>query len=91
MLPGALKLRSETSSHRRAASLQVTYTGLNEIAEANNIIVLYPQVSKSTLLPENPEGCFDWWGYTGPEYAYAAGAQPRFVDALVSKVAGVDF
>ncbi len=70
---------------------QVTYTGLNEVAEANNIIVLYPQVSKSTALPENPEGCFDWWGYTDPLYAYAGGAQPRFIDALVSKVTGVNF
>lgn len=54
-------------------------------------MVLYPQVSKSTLLPENPEGCFDWWGYTDEMYAYATGAQPLFVDALLSKVTGVSF
>jgi len=26
---------------------------------------LYPQAKKSTFLPTNPNGCWDWWGYTG--------------------------
>jgi poly(3-hydroxybutyrate) depolymerase len=42
----------------------VTNSGLNEIAESNNIIILYPQAKKSILNPSNPNGCFDWWGYT---------------------------
>ncbi len=40
------------------------YTGINEIAEANNMIVLYPQIKKSIVDPVNPNGCFDWWGYS---------------------------
>jgi len=39
----------------------ITKLGINEIAEANNIIVYYPQVVNSTAYPT---GCFDWWGYT---------------------------
>ena len=39
--------------------------GYIAIAEANNIIVLFPQVVNSTL---NPKGCWDWWGYTSPAY-----------------------
>jgi len=27
--------------------------------------VLYPQAMANTL---NPEGCWDWWGYTGVDY-----------------------
>lgn len=42
----------------------VTQTGYNEVAENNNIIILYPQAKKSTLYPSNPNGCWDWWGYT---------------------------
>jgi hypothetical protein len=38
--------------------------GYNELAEANNIILLYPQIVKSLVLPTNPMGCWDWWGYT---------------------------
>lgn len=36
----------------------VTETGYNRWAEANNIVVLYPQ-AKATLT--NPEGCWDWY------------------------------
>ena len=41
-------------------------TGYNQVADANNIIILYPQ-AKSSLLT-NPNGCFDWWGYTNANY-----------------------
>jgi len=37
----------------------ITKTGMNEVAEANNIVVLYPQTIKSSLSPFNPQGCFD--------------------------------
>jgi len=39
--------------------------GFNEWAESNGYVVLYPQTVNSYTLPFNPEGCFDWWGYTG--------------------------
>jgi poly(3-hydroxybutyrate) depolymerase len=39
--------------------------GFNELAELNNIIVLYPQ-TRPTI--PNPLGCFDAYGYTGPDY-----------------------
>lgn len=39
------------------------HSGLNEIAEANNLIILYPQASVSKIYPYNPKGCWDWWGY----------------------------
>ena len=45
-----------------------TDTGYNNWADNNQLLVLYPQVNKSWL-PLNPEGCWDWWGYTGPDYA----------------------
>ncbi|MDP5009165.1 MAG: poly(3-hydroxybutyrate) depolymerase [Glaciimonas sp.] len=44
----------------------VRTTGYNELADTNNIIVLYPQVDKSFV---NPKGCWDFWGYTSPEPA----------------------
>ena len=34
--------------------------GYNRWAEANNIVVLYPQLTTRQF---NPEGCWDWWGY----------------------------
>lgn len=39
----------------------VRYNGLNAWAEANRRVVLYPQAASSLA---NPQGCWDWWGYT---------------------------
>jgi hypothetical protein len=67
----------------------IIHNGLNEWAETNNFIVLYPQVAISELVPYNPQGCFDWWGYTGPAYATQDGPQmitiSNMLDALGAK------
>ena len=56
-------------------------TGLNEWAESNQIVVLYPQVDKSMM---NPQGCWDWWGYTGADYDRKSGKQIAGIAALVA-------
>jgi len=43
----------------------VEKTGYNNWAEANDIIILYPEAMATML---NPKGCWDWWGYTGIDY-----------------------
>jgi hypothetical protein len=35
----------------------------------------------------NPQGCWDWWGYTGDQYATKNGPQLKAVDALISHLA----
>lgn len=57
--------------------------GYNEWAEANGIVVLYPQVRSSRVAPLNPLGCWDWWGYTGEEYATKAGPQIAAVRSMI--------
>ncbi len=42
-------------------------TGYNEIADTNGIIVLYPQAQVSDAIPFNPQGCWDFWGYSSPD------------------------
>lgn len=54
--------------------------GLNEWAESNRMIVLYPQVGKSLV---NPQGCWDWWGYTGADYDLRDGKQVAAIAALI--------
>ncbi len=44
-------------------------------AEANSIVLAFPQVEKSMVAPMNPHGCWDWWGYTGDDYARRSGKQ----------------
>lgn len=69
--------------------LYVDYTGLNEWAEANNIVVVYPQATASDLFPENPKGCFDWWGYAGSGFANKNGPQMVFVANMFQALTGV--
>jgi hypothetical protein len=62
-----------------------THAGYNEWAETNNIIVLYPQVQKSYFAPQNPFGCWDWWGagYTGSNYNTKSGKQVAAVKRMI--------
>lgn len=55
-------------------------TGYNEVADNNNLIILYPQVKKSSVNPVNPRGCWDFWGYTSnnlPPFNYAHKDAPQ--------------
>ena len=60
-----------------------TGTGLNNYADTNNIVVLYPQTQASSINPFNPNACWDWWGYTGADYATNKGPQLQAVHQLV--------
>jgi poly(3-hydroxybutyrate) depolymerase len=60
--------------------------GYNQWADSNGIIVLYPQTVATTLKPFNPKGCWDWWGYNGPDYAFKDGAQIAAVHAMMLRL-----
>lgn len=86
-----------------ASSLGTTFVdkaGVNEWADANNIVVLYPQAMPTTGLglPTNPMGCWDWWGYNDTQdatslspktgyYATAEGVQIAAVWRMAEKLA----
>ncbi|MGZ5157826.1 MAG: extracellular catalytic domain type 2 short-chain-length polyhydroxyalkanoate depolymerase [Caldimonas sp.] len=57
--------------------------GYNRWADVNRILVLYPQVDKS---PANPDGCWDWWGYSGADYAYKSAPQMRAIVSMVKRL-----
>lgn len=60
-------------------------TGLNEYADSNQLAVLYPQADKSVM---NPNGCWDWWGYSGENYATKNGAQMQAIKQLIEVLQG---
>ncbi len=68
------------------------HAGFNRWADANRIIVLYPQVVRSAVFPYNPDGCWDWWGavgplfYTGPTFMVRSGVQLSAVKAMVDRL-----
>jgi poly(3-hydroxybutyrate) depolymerase len=70
-------------------------TGYTRWADTNHIIVLFPQTqvdntSRSTAasgsLP-NPNGCWDWIGWYGNNFAQKAGTQMAAIKAMVDHVA----
>lgn len=63
--------------------------GYNEWADSNRIIVLYPQVdpqADALALAYNPEGCWDWWGYSGLDFQVRSGPQLSAVRAMVQRL-----
>ncbi len=59
--------------------------GYNRWAAANRIVVLYPQTTDSAL---NPNRCWDFWGYTGPDYRARSGPQMRAVRSMIDRLLG---
>jgi poly(3-hydroxybutyrate) depolymerase len=64
----------------------LTDTGFAEWADTNRLVVLFPQAS---IGPANPQGCWDWWGYTGSEFLTRKSPQiiavRRMLDRLTAK------
>ena len=61
--------------------------GYNRWADANRLIVLYPQIKKTDgLFSDNPQGCWDWWGYTGAGWVDQRGIQLRAIVAMVNRL-----
>jgi poly(3-hydroxybutyrate) depolymerase len=71
----------------------VDQAGINEWADTNDVIVLYPDtIATSAPAPTNPNACFDWWGYSSqvdPNYALKSGLQMQVLYAMVRRVTGV--
>jgi poly(3-hydroxybutyrate) depolymerase len=63
----------------------ITEAGINKYADTNGLLVLYPyQVSSST--PSNPNGCWDWWGFEGSNYALKSGVQMAAIKKMVDRI-----
>lgn len=73
-------------NRQKVGDVFVKKTGFARWADTNKIIVLYPQ---TIVLPFNPQGCWDWWGYTGPNYLTRTAPQivavHRMLEALAAK------
>lgn len=60
--------------------------GYNRWADTNRLVVLYPQAIARWWWTYNPNGCWDWWGYTGAQYHTKEGAQIRAVKAMLERL-----
>lgn len=70
--------------YQKVGDAFIRRSGLNEWADTNRIVVLYPQAI--SRLANNPNGCWDWWGYDDPGYATRDGRQMRAIKSMVDRV-----
>ena len=61
------------------------HAGYAAWADTNRIVVLFPQAVSIPGL--NPNGCWDWWGYTDENYANKTGVQISALRAMVDRIA----
>ncbi len=85
---GGLRNRDEPPFGAR----YMTRTGYLEMAEANGLLLLFPQVGGTDdAILQNPDGCWDWWGYTGddpaaPDYYTRDARQIRAIAAMLDRL-----
>jgi poly(3-hydroxybutyrate) depolymerase len=91
------KDRADRAPHGRR---YVVSTGYNYWAEANDLIVLYPQVeARDDNVIQNPDGCWDWWGYARsqtdgshadepPDFYSKDAPQIRVLHAMLQRLCG---
>ncbi len=63
----------------------IRHAGYNAWADANRIVVLYPQAAP--LYPfTNPNSCWDWFSYDDADYAVKDGRQMRAVKRMTERL-----
>lgn len=80
--------RSDSQSQPPYGNRYILTTGYNSMADSNDLIVLYPQAVGVDGAVQNPEGCWDWWGYTdtaspSPDYYSREAIQIRAIHAML--------
>jgi poly(3-hydroxybutyrate) depolymerase len=94
---GALSIKSKVS--RFGALRFALESGYGQYADANDLMILFAQTQITAKnYPENPKGCWDWYGWTavdtvatdgrgaGRYYATNRGREPRWLNDLAQRV-----
>lgn len=82
-----LVLHGCAQSSAKLGTAFIEQSGYLPWAEANGIVLAFPQIATSVV---NPMGCWDWWGYTGPDYRWRDGAQMKLLADWVRSLAGLE-
>lgn len=64
----------------------VHHGGFNELADSNDIVMLYPAMSSWGSTHQTNAGCWDAYGQTGPDYATKRGVQMGNVKRMIDAV-----
>jgi hypothetical protein len=61
----------------------VRETGFQRYADTNALVILYPQTAATS---GNPQACWDWWGFTGPDFLTRKAPQIQAVAAMLDRL-----
>ncbi len=87
-------------SAQRLGEVFFRNVGVNEWADTNRIVVLYPQARSvevgdfrtpqpTDAFNTNPQGCWNWWGYAYDDrYLTKDGVQVRAIWAMIQRISG---
>eukprot|EP00002_Diphylleia_rotans_P037723 TRINITY_DN845_c0_g1_i1.p1 TRINITY_DN845_c0_g1~~TRINITY_DN845_c0_g1_i1.p1 ORF type:complete len:349 (-),score=53.10 TRINITY_DN845_c0_g1_i1:332-1378(-) len=81
-----LSLHGCIQNFNNVGDAYIKNTGINGYAEANNIIVVYPQTVAT--LGSNPNACYDWWGYVDANYPTKTGPQMQIMKNIIDRIVG---
>ncbi len=88
-----LALHGCLQSYDAVGAAFIERAGINEWADSNSIVVVYPQTTAyppSFTDPGNPLGCWNWWGYLNDhDYDVKSGPQMRALFGMVAQAAGL--
>ncbi len=59
----------------------VRNAGYNRWADANNVVMLYPQTSQQAT-----NSCWDWWGYDSADYAKKSAPQMKAIVGMITQL-----
>lgn len=76
-----LALHGCRMNHSAIGDAFVRRSGLNEWADSNRLVVLYPQTGGAAV-----NGCWDWWGYGGPGFGSRDAPQMRALMGMLARL-----
>jgi poly(3-hydroxybutyrate) depolymerase len=71
-------------SREKVGDAFIEKTGFARYADTNRLVVLFPQIVGSVV---NPDGCWDWWGYSDIDYLGKDAPQIKAVWAMAERLA----
>lgn len=71
-------------NHTTVGDAFTRQSGFARWADTNRFVILFPQTATT---PINPQGCWDWWGYTGRDYLTKSAPQIVAVTRMLDRLA----
>lgn len=85
-LPGLPAIEEKTNHYGLLKF--VLDSGYINYAEQNDLMILFPQTwITQNNFPYNPKGCWDWFGWTGANYATNTGAEAKWLMEFIQSIA----